>query len=697
MSSEETDFFQDPNDGIADPSIYVGDGNTNGNYDSEDKLISPENELTEYFMTFHTDQLIDAFTSYKFSFSITEHPILMKILNETKLEFRNKLRDGIAFAIMFLRYDKNDPEIGCNIKELRNRISLDIDFPTNVRMAELSASLYEGKLVTFEANISDWQKMKAITYMSIYKCSYCGLECALKYTNKKMEEPCTSCGKKTLQYMVPLLSDDCRRIMLREIVSEYTKTSQPFRITGDAYGKTAHEIKLSSNVIVSGIFTSVPLNPESGKMNRQFIPTIQIISVKPKSEIIEMPDMALIGKLKDLEEKGQLIKSVIDGFAYNIFEKRMEKKAVICSLLGSEWIGGNNPPMIHILFVGDPDTYKSTIMKYCVKVSDYSIIADATAVSGNGIKAIAIKQDDGTYAIRAGLMPTYNKGVVFFDEFGDFKDDSIYEELKTVMIDARVRKHVGGEDFDAMAETGVLASMNPTFGVWDDNKTLPENLSVLGKALITRFDAIFRFPISFVNEHEDEIDALMTTCDAYGKPEGLLTDKEIKLFLNYARTIHPKITVEALNRRNEYFKKIRERKKDNSVFETRAKNSIIKFAVALAKWHMCNEVRVEHVDEALELYSASLATCHMNFAEGEYLTESKVMKQNEDGRITAIRKSYDALKSDDGYAFMDEIKNMAMTYNVFKDGYEFDTTMKKLRADSKFVETNNKVKFYWTI
>ena len=76
---------------------------------------------------------------------------------------------------------------------------------------------------------------------------------------------------------------------------------------------------------------------------------------------------------------------------------------------------------------------------------------------------------------------------------------------------------------------------------------------------------------------------------------------------------------------------------------------------------MCNEVLVEHVNEALELYKEALATFNMHFEDGEFINESK-LKTTEDGRRTAIYKAYDKLKDDNGYVFEDDITNDALTF-----------------------------------
>jgi len=660
-------------------------GNTHGLYDNNDRLFDITNELVEYLIQFRTDDIIDTLTKFSFTLDIDETPILREMLEANKYEFRIKIHEAITDATLIINHEYGDPQVEMMALEFKNKLDVSIIFPIDTHINQLTASRYEGKIITFEAMISDWGTKDVIIYDAVYKCPDCSFSKILKYKGKSSLERCPD-DKSFLEFFVPSKSEDMRRISLREIVNEYTKNKQPFKITADAYGRTAHSLELSNKVIVTGIFTSLPLGKENGRMKQRFIPTIQIISMQKRSDVLAMPDMDLIKKFKDLEDQDRLVDTVIDSFAYNVFEKRMEKKAAICAILGSEWIGGNNPPQIYVLFVGDPDTFKSTIMKYVAKVFDNCIIADATAVSGNGIKAVAVKMDDGTWSIRAGLLPTHHGGLVLFDEFGDLKSD-IYAELKQCMIDGRIRKHVAGEDFDAVAETGIIASMNPVWDVWDDGKTLLENLETLGKALITRWDAIFRFSIKFCNEHEDEIDALFTETDINGKPKHLLTDEQLKLFFNMARTFHPKVTREALNRRNEYFKLIRSKSKDNTNFETRAKNSVMKFATALAKWRMCNEVRVEHVEEALLLYKESLETCNLHFEDGEFINESK-LKKTVDGRIKAIEDAFAKFQDENGKAVTSDVKRAALESGVFMGIAQLNSTWSSMVGTGRITENN---------
>jgi len=660
-----------------------------------DEKSTPTKELIEYIIQFRNEDLENLNTKPSFDIDINEHELLSAILMETKDDFRNIIRDAVTMSYIMLTYDRSDLyRITTKLKILRNKIKINIHIPTNVNINELSAADFEGELVTFDAQISNWSKFRTITFIAQYKCPECQRVFTRTY-NPKIKHMCEEDTKVPLEYFRAEKSEDTRRLTLRQITDDFSK-KMPFSISADVYGKTVWEIELGDKVIVTGIFRSVPLSKEHGKISQEFIPTIQVISIQNKSEDVTiMPSMELMKKFKDLEDKNELVKSVIDGFSYNIYKKRMEKKAILCALIGSKWIGQvgkGNPPMIHILFVGDPQTYKSTMMKHITDVSDGCVSADATTVSNAGIKAIAVKMDDGRWSIMPGLLPLYNHGLVFLDEFADLKED-IYADLKAPMIDGIVSKHVAGEDFNGTAETGILASMNPIDGVYDDSKTIYDNLERLGKPLITRFDIIFKFSIEFNKMYEDQIAEHFDKYDAEGKPKGILTDKEIKLFINYVKTIDPKITKEALRRNTDFFRNINKKSKYAHV-ETRTKNAIMKFSVAIAKWHMCTEVTVKHVDEALELYKAGLETFGMHFEDGEFIDEVS-LKKTVDGKRQAIQKSYDALKDKDGYVFPDDLIEKALTYGCFRDEGEIKTILESLRVQVKLTEKNKMYHINW--
>jgi len=670
--------------------------NIDGIEDDSGKLF-PEKELAELFIQTRGDDLIDSFESLSFDIDISENPLISKVMNKNKDDFRNILRTAVIIGIITVTFDRNDMvNIGLQRRLLTNKIKINFHVAPNTEINKLTATDYEGEIVTFDAKVSNWSRVRTITHFADYKCPECGDILIARKFRSKITERCPDC-KVLYEFYKPNSSEDTRRIQLKEMMDDFSDGKLPFTISADIYGKSVWEVELSDKVRITGIFRSIPLRMQDGKISQEFIPTIQIISVKNlKDDKAEQPSMELMKKLKDLELQGKLVNKVIDGFAYNIYKKRMEKKAIICSLIGSQWIGQvgkGNPPMIHILFVGDPDTYKSTIMKYIINVSDNCILADSTTVSNAGIKAVAIKMDDGRWSISAGLLPEYSGGVIFLDEFGDLKTD-IYADLKAPMIDGWVSKHVAGEDFNGIAETGILASMNPTEGVYDENSTVYENLERLPKPLITRFDAIFKFSKMSPDYDSAQIRAHFKKSDLYGKPEGYLTDNEIKLFINYVKTIPVKITPDAFDRSAQYFAEFEQRGGEKTGTETRTENAVMKFAVALAKWHMSLVVSAQHVDEAIKLFSASLDTFGMKLEDGQAINQ-RTLKKTKDGRKEAFRMAYNSLKDADGYAFEDEVIDEAMKYKVFTTRNNAVTEMNILKRSDVVSQKNKMIKISW--
>ena len=666
------------------------------------KFQDSSKELAEYIIQFRTDDILETLTSLYFSIDIDENPILRIILEESvhdKVGFRNILRDAVTLATLMLNFDRSRKYIWAKKeREIRNKIDINLSIPQTVDIKELSSNDHEGTMVTFPAKVAVWSKIRSITIKADYQCPECGDIVTMAF-KPKVTIRCSDC-KVLYEFYKPNKSEDTRRIQLREIIDDYSDGKLPATITADIYGRTVQEAQLSDKVMVTGMFRSLPLRNQDGKLSKEFIPTIQVINIQNIDvQRTEYPDEELMQKFINLEKEGKLVDAIIDGFAFNIYKKRMEKKAVICSLIGSEWVGkktGGIPPMIHILFVGDPDTYKSTIMKYILNVYDNCVLADATTVSNAGIKAIAVKMDDGSFSIMAGLLPTYNHGVVFLDEFGDFKDKSMYADLKAPMVDGRVSKHVAGEDFNGIAETGILASMNPTEGVYDTTKTVYDNLGSLEKPLITRFDIIFCFSKSSKDWDNIAIRARLKECDLLEgrKPDGLLSDNEIKLFINHVKRIHPVLTAGAIEKSNDYFAELERKNKEkekNGGTETRTENAIIKFATALAKWHMSDKVTAIHVEEALKLYDSALETFGLHFDEGEDINNT-TLKTTVDGRLQAIQKAYEHFKDEKGYAFEDEVIDRALSYGCFANRGACQTLMGNLAVQGKIIHKDKMIK-----
>ena len=126
--------------------------------------LSPENELTQYFLLNRNDELINAFESNQFKVDINEHEILSIILNENIDMFRTIIRDAVVKSIVTINVEENNYiEITRQAKRFMNRLKLELVFPVNLNIKSLNAQEYEGLLVTFESKVSNWAKIRTVT------------------------------------------------------------------------------------------------------------------------------------------------------------------------------------------------------------------------------------------------------------------------------------------------------------------------------------------------------------------------------------------------------------------------------------------------------------------------------------------------------------------------------------------------------
>lgn len=667
---------------------------------SDDEHAPPEEELIEYFIQYRYPDLIDLTNGIEID--MTEHPILFTILNETKEKFRTYIRDAVVKSHALLLHDRYDANIVKTIKRKRNNVDITLLFEPTVTLRELRSEEYEGEIITFEANIADWNTRKSTSEYMDYECSGCGDIITKRYKKNNVTPlKCALC-KKELEELYSHKGEDVKRMTLREIINNYDEKSAWYSITADVFGSDLSKIMVADNVMVTGVFRSLPLKLEQGKVVREFLPTIQVISIRKTDDDNKQPPPELLDKFIALENEGKLIDVLIDSFMYNIYKKRMEKKALLCAVAGSVQIGDADngiQPMIHILFIGDAGTFKSTLMKGVLKILKKSIRVDAMTVSNAGLKAVVVKAPDGSMTIRAGLLPTYNGGILVIDEFGKV-DKTIYDDLRNPMMDGRINKHKAGIAMDAIAKTGILASMNPASDSWDYAKTILDNMKPpLDEPLIQRFDLILVFSTKSQDFDKEAQKKLFNKCDSGWKPENIFTYEELTLFFNHVRKMKPVINEDMLTKIGNYFSIIDQKRKDGGkdLVNVRTENSVTKFAISMARLHMKEVVDAICVDEAIELYKHSMLTMELDPEKGEVIA-SGTLKKGVDGRMNAIKFAYDTLKDKEGYVFRDKLVEESLKYGggLFNNPHSVEVILNRMKDAGNLSKKNNMIKLSWS-
>ena len=192
---------------------------------------------------------------------------------------------------------------------------------------------------------------------------------------------------------------------------------------------------------------------------------------------------------KDSDAYIKLIQSV----APNIQGLDKQKEAVLLMLIGAPnqttEDGSSIRGDINILFVGDPGTAKSELLKYASRLAPRGLYASGKGSTAAGLTAAVVRERSGMMMLEAGTVVLADKGIACIDEF-----DKMRNEDRTALHEAMEQQTVsiakGGINATLNARTAVLAAANPELGRYDNYKTFNDQINI-DAPLLTRFDLIF--------------------------------------------------------------------------------------------------------------------------------------------------------------------------------------------------------------
>lgn len=176
-----------------------------------------------------------------------------------------------------------------------------------------------------------------------------------------------------------------------------------------------------------------------------------------------------------------------------IFGLDDQKKAIVNLLFGgtrkkqgSNFLRGD----MNVLFIGDPSTAKSQLLKYTEKVAPIGIYTSGKGSSAAGLTASVVSHGNGEYALEAGSMVLADGGVVCIDEFDKMRDQdqvAIHEAMEQQTIS------IAKASLTTMlnSRTSVLAAANPTLGSYNPLRSNEDQMD-FASSILSRFDLIFK-------------------------------------------------------------------------------------------------------------------------------------------------------------------------------------------------------------
>ncbi|KAG5477981.1 hypothetical protein LSCM4_05377 [Leishmania orientalis] len=196
---------------------------------------------------------------------------------------------------------------------------------------------------------------------------------------------------------------------------------------------------------------------------------------------------------KAFAKQGNVFQKLSASIDPAIFGLEDQKKAIVCLLLGgtrkrngSNFLRGD----MNVLFIGDPSTAKSQLLKFVEKVAPIGIYTSGKGSSAAGLTASVISSGNGDFVLEAGSMVLADGGVVCIDEFDKMREQdqvAIHEAMEQQTIS------IAKANLTTMlnSRTSVLAAANPTLGSYDPLRSNEDQMD-FQSSILSRFDLIFK-------------------------------------------------------------------------------------------------------------------------------------------------------------------------------------------------------------
>ncbi len=624
----------------------------------------PVEEIAEYFLVNRLSDIEGLRSNSVINIDFNENPIIKQTMEETREDFKKTLRKGIIKAYIIYKFEPDEvdqlPEI---VKEFRN-IQTNVIIPITVRMSDVNAQDHENQTITFPCEIFAIGKEQTTTKQALFYCYKCDQD--LEFTGENDSPSCPDCGRR-LDLKTILESESIQTITLRELNDESLYSSQ-HRLMADIHREDVNQCHFGEKKIITGIFRSIPAKKrgiQAANTAKNDV-MIDVISMEDKEEDKSIiPDELQLSYYKELSKKGKLLKLFIDSYAWHISGYDEEKLALLLGLVGG-MKEENHRGLIHILFVGDPATAKSELMKWIKRVSHRGAITAGAGSSGVGLCMAMVNMPDGTSALTPGPVVLYSGGHVFIDEFDKMRKED-RQIFHIIMEDGVCRRSLAGAgESEAPAQTAIFASANPKYSKWDKDKPIMDNIDI-EDSMFSRFDLKFRFLDNASKEEDLRIsEHIMNSRE--GRPKGLLDEKELMSFLNYARAQEPKMPKDIERELSLFFaeRNVITKLDDTVPIDRRQYEALIRTSTAFAKLLMRERVDKECLECAIKEFKAQYESFGLSFDKGDSIAQA-TLKTEHRTKESLFKEAVRGLRNKDQICMKEDLIPILVRNHCCKD------------------------------
>jgi replicative DNA helicase Mcm len=417
---------------------------------------------------------------------------------------------------------------------------------------------------------------------------------------------------------------DWQSITIQEIPEDLPPGRIPRAIQSILKHDLVDTVKPGDRVNVVGIYKSTLAQSIKSINSTLFKTFIEVNLIDPEDKTDEIMDLSKEDKkeIEKLAKEPRIQRKIMRSIAPTIYGREDLKMACALSLFAGtrkkKPDGGYKRGDIHVLFVGDPGTGKSEILKSAIDISPRGIYTSGKGSTAVGLTAAVIKDTDtGQMNLEAGAVVLANGGIAAIDEF-DKMDPQDRSALHEAMEQQTISIAKAGIVATLKAQTAILAAANPRSGRYDRYKTPTQNIH-LPPSLLSRFDLIF----VVIDRPDPADDARMADFILKNSiiGNGSLDDDQtditapidgdlLKKYIKHARrNYEPLLTDEAKERIKEYYLDLRGKyDSEDAIVSILARNldALVRLSEAYAKMALRNKVLKEDVEEIIKLFKRYL-------------------------------------------------------------------------------------------
>ncbi len=484
------------------------------------------------------------------------------------------------------------------------------------------------KLVAVTGIIVRTSDVKPLAVEAAFKCVKCGHTNHVLQTKMLLRRPsrCEECEETRNFELVEKETRfvDYQVIRMQELPEELPPGQLPQSFDVSLVGDLVNVSRPGDRVVLTGIVRAEPEYSQGRGRLRLFRSTIEgnfleVMGKEPEQIQLTKEDEALI---KSIANQTNAYERLIESVAPSIHGYETQKEAILLMAIGAPrqvlpdgtTIRGD----INVLFIGDPGTAKSELLKYSARTAPRGLYTSGRGSTAAGLTAAVVREKNGMMMLEAGAVVLADQGVASIDEFDKMRNED-RSALHECMEQQTVSVAKGGIVATLNARTSILAAANPVFGKYDDYRNIVENVN-LPIPLLTRFDLIFVLKDKPDRARDEELAKHVLQLHRKGDyvKAPPIEFELLRKYLAYAKKINPVLTPEAEERLMDYYLRMRSIGSESMITVTpRQLEGLIRLATARSRVMLHEEVTEDDAIRAVSLLRRMFETVGVDVKTGK--------------------------------------------------------------------------------